>query len=327
MKITYFFRHNELGYSIQKVFKTMIFSIQKKNTIEIFYMPTKRSMPWNLIGNVVYTYRNRNKHGINHITGHIHEIILGLIGCKVVLTVHDLVFIDNVSNPFKKFYKWLFWLYLPIKLSDKVVCISNTTKNNILKHVKTDTISVIYNAVDPEIKYVAKDFNQAKPIILHIGTGWNKNLESVIKSLDSVPCHLRIIGPLTTIQKQLLSSYSIEYSNVSNLTDVQIREEYKQCDIVSFPSLYEGFGMPIIEGQKTGRVVLTSYIEPLIEVANESVCYVDPHNVVSIKEGFLEIINNRDFRNEKIRLGKINMERFSVEKIADEYVTLYQSLM
>ena len=140
MTITYFHRHNDIGFSIQRVFKTTIAKIQKSEEVEIFFMPSERSLPWDILVNSWFTFRNKNKIGINHITGHIHEVVLGLLGCKTVLTIHDLVFIDNVRNPIKRFYKWFFWLYLPVKLSNKVVCISSQTKQNILKYIKTNKV-------------------------------------------------------------------------------------------------------------------------------------------------------------------------------------------
>lgn len=76
--------------------------------------------------------------------------------------------------------------------------------------------------------------------MLHIGTRPNKNLERVIEALEGIKCHLRIIGKLTSEQEKLLSEKKIKYSNGINLTDEEILNEYILCDIVSFPSLYEG---------------------------------------------------------------------------------------
>jgi len=84
--------------------------------------------------------------------------------------------------------------------------------------------------------------------------------------------------------------------------------------------------MPIIEGQKTGRIVVTSKIEPLMEVAGDSVAYVDPFDSRAIRLGFLKVIKDDDYRMKKIALGITNVERFDVKKIAKEYVEIYQEL-
>jgi len=289
-------------------------------------MPSPFSMPWDIIRNSIFTFKHRNTKGINHISGHIHDVILGLIGCKTVLTIHDLVFIDNVRNPIKRFYKWLFWLYIPIKLANKVTCISNETKRKVLEHIKTDKITVIYNPIDPTFKYVPKTFSKECPIILHIGTFWNKNLERTIQALEGINCHLRIIGEIDNRISQLLQEKNIKFSNAKNLSDEEIRQEYINCDIVNFPSIYEGFGMPVIEGQQTGRIVITSAIEPIKEIAGKAVIFVNPTNIQSIHDAYIKAIEDDKFRNEIIQKGLKNAQRFQVLDIAKQYLELYQSL-
>lgn len=325
--IIFFHRNKKCGYSIYKVFSTIENELKKQGEeIKEYFMPSPKSMPWDIIKNSIYTYRHRNRNDINHISGHIHDVIIGLLGCKTVLTIHDLVFIDNVKNPIKRFYKWLFWLYIPIKLADKVTCISNETKRKVLYHINTNNVTVIYNPLDPAFKYTPKSFNEKSPIVLHIGTFWNKNLERTIMALEGINCHLRIIGKLDNRIIQLLNEKKINFSNVVDLTDDEIRQEYINCDIVNFPSIYEGFGMPIIEGQKTGRVVITSNIEPIKEISGNAVVYVNPYDINSIKDAYINVINNSRLREELINKGLTNTKRFNSKVIANQYLELYKSL-
>lgn len=325
--ITFFHRNHKCGYSIYKVFKTIEKELQiQGQNIEEYFMPSPNSMPWDIIKNCIFTFKHRNKKGINHISGHIHDVILGLLGCNTVLTIHDLVFLDNVNNPIKRFYKWLFWLYLPVKFADIVTCISNETKRNVLSYIKTDKIRVIYNPIDPAFEYLPKEFNEECPVILHIGTFWNKNLERTIMALEGIKCHLRIIGKIDERTVSLLKERKISYSNAYNLTDEEIVQEYVNCDIVNFPSIYEGFGMPVIEGQKTGRVVITSCIQPIIEIAGEGVYFVDPYKIESIRKAYMDIINNKELRENLIEKGLKNTNRFNVKKIAQQYIEVYNKL-
>jgi glycosyltransferase involved in cell wall biosynthesis len=326
MKINYFFRHPKVGHSIHRVFRTLIEEIQKSNEVTIYEVPFQGSMPGNVIKNNSFVFKKRDKQAIHHVTGHIHDVLLALIGVKTVLTIHDLVFLDNVKNPIKRFYKWLFWLYLPIKIADKVVCISNQTKQNILSKISTNKLIVIHNAVDPNFKYEEKTFNANKPLILHIGTGWNKNLNNTIIALSGINCHLRIIGKLQENQIRLLHEHNIDYSVACDLTDENIREEYLNCDIVNFPSVYEGFGMPIIEGQKTGRVVVTSNIEPLVEIASGAAAFVEPNDVNSIRTAYKHVIRDASFREHLIVQGLENTKRFTVQAIAEQYLEIYKKI-
>jgi len=327
MKVKFFFRNTDCGFSIHTVFETIMKEIQSSVCVSSVNMPSASSMPWDVVKNSFFTYKNKNKSGVNHITGHIHDVIIGLIGCKIVLTVHDLVFIDNVKNPVKRFYKWFFWLYIPVRVADVVTCISAATKNNILKYIKTDKLVVIPNAIDPIYEYVPRPFNEIKPTILHIGTGWNKNLTNTIKALRGISCHLRIIGRLDEATSRILMQCEMEYSNAYDLTSEEIRQEYINCDMVNFPSIYEGFGMPIIEGQATGRVVLSSMIEPLSEVSGNAVHYVDPFDISSLRAGYEKIIGNPDYRQRLIQEGLDNVRRFAPEVIADKYLQVYKRII
>ena len=293
--VIYFSRNKKAGFSIQKVFKTVINNPNNLPNIS-FEVPCYRANLNSVFKNLRFVFSKREKNKIHHITGDIHYCILALLGVKSVLTVHDLALMRNTNNNFKKYIYFLFWYYLPIKLASKVVCISEKTKEEILTYMKRKDIHVIINPIGKEFIQVFKEFDFKQPTILHIGTGWNKNLTNVIKSLEGINCKLRIIGKININDLELLKILNIKYSNVFGISDKEILEEYFKADIISFPSFFEGFGMPIIEGQAIGRVVLTSNISPMKEIGNESVLLVDPNSVASIKKGFLELINNKKYR-------------------------------
>jgi glycosyltransferase involved in cell wall biosynthesis len=324
--ITYFHRNKNNGFSIQKVFTITINEIKKMYTVGELYVPYANASPVSLLKNLIYVFKHRNKAGINHITGDIHYCIIALIGYKSVLTIHDLAFIKNSKNRIDRFFKYLFWLYLPVKLATWVVCISENTKNEVLKLVNKKNIAVIPNPVDAAFQYSEKAFNAECPLVLHIGTGWNKNLNRVIEALAAIPCRLRIIGKLKNKDIKLLDDKKIEYSNAYSLTDKEIVVEYKNCDIVSFPSVYEGFGMPIIEGLATGRILLTSNIAPMTEVGGDSVVYVNPFDTESIRTGFLKAIRNKDLRDSLLKKSRVRIDKFAAKKIADSYLSLYKSI-
>jgi len=325
-KVVFFNRNRSLGYSINKVFIPIRDNIARDYRVENVYVPGRTANPIDIIKNLLYVWKHRDKNAVNHVTGDIHYCMLALIGCKSVLTIHDIVVLKNAKNKVERFIKWFFWFYLPIKLSDQVVCISEQTKNDVLAQVDCDKILVIHNPIDDNFIYQPNAFNAVCPRILQIGTGWNKNLNRVIVALNGISCHLKIIGKLNEKQLELLNFYKIDYSCASNLTDQEIYEEYIQSDIVSFPSIFEGFGMPVIEGQAVGRAVLTSAIEPIIEISGEGAHFVNPENVESIKEGFNKLINLDTYRIELIGKGVLNARRFEAKYIAEQYSKVYSNL-
>ena len=93
-----------------------------------------------------------------------------------------------------------------------------------------------------------------------------------------------------------------------------------------FASTYEGFGVPIIEAQAMGRVVITSNIEPMNKVAGNGAIIVDPYDVNSIKEAVLRIIDNVELRNDIILKGLKNASKYSSESIASKYLKLYKKV-
>ncbi|OUN77375.1 glycosyltransferase family 1 protein [Bacteroides sp. An51A] len=328
MKVLYIYRHPDMGFSIGRVFHSIEQEMRQYCEVKSLYLPMSNYKPISLWKNIhaVFDILKKEHFDIVHITGTEHYLLPFLKKFRVVLTIHDLVFIENVKNPVKKLYKWLFWLCLPIKFADEITCISNETRRKVLLQVNTNKIHVIYNPIDPAFVYTPKNFNKRKPVILHIGTLWNKNLIRSIESLKNISCHLRIIGQIEKEIKNLLDKYKIDYSNVCNLSDEEIRQEYINCDIVNFPSIYEGFGMPIIEGQQTGRIVITSSIQPLKEISGGAVFFVNPFDEQSINSAYIEAIENDKLRNTIIQQGLENVKRFHLKNIVQQYLNIYNMI-
>lgn len=325
--IIYFNRNIECGFSIQKVFGTITKEVSKSSTLKNLFLPFSQPNPLNILKNGLYVYKNRSKSGINHITGAEHYLTLFLPNRNTIVTVHDVMYINYLKG-----LKRLFWKLLYIKTlksASKVTFISMEAQLKTLEHVNLpeDKICVIPNPVGSEFVYSPKKFNDEKPLILHIGTLDRKNLIRTIEALKGIKCQLRIIGKLTDTIKRKLELYDIDYSNGLNLTDEEIVNEYKKCDIVNFISLLEGFGMPIIEGQATGRVVITSNIAPMKNVAGSKSVLVDPYEVEDIKNAYLKIINNSNYRDEIIKEGLINASKYNVETISKQYIGLYDTVM
>lgn len=327
MRVLFVYRCREMGYSINNVFKPIEDKMKEKCQCESITFEKPNYKPLTLIENIIKVrkYMKNNPDTIIHITGAENYLIPFICKYKTVVTVHDLGFYIRQKKNLYTYLKFILWIK-PLLLANKVTFISEKSfleAQKLVKFKKNQTC-VITNPVSNLFKELSnRNFNSHKPRILHIGTKPNKNLERIIESIKDINCHLRIIGKLNDKDKNILKKHNTEFSQVQDISNDEIIKEYENCDIVCFASTYEGFGMPIIEGQAVGKAVVTSNISPMKEIANDSCVLVDPFNVASIKNGIIEAINNHSKYEE---LGKINVKRFSLDRKVEEYYNLYQKL-
>lgn len=329
MEIEYIFRPKSSRFvSIENVFGSVIEEMKQQPNVIVYRSEVKKMGWWpiTMIYNIVrYAVKSYRYDRIFHITGDIQYVGCFMNPKRTILTIHDLVSFHAPDVPkYARFIsRWMSY-YLPLKRLNKITCISETTKRDLLSFFPwtASKVRVICNPVSSRFVYVPKEMNKEHPTILHIGTKTNKNLERVADALNKIPCHLRIVGKLSETQKVCLSRNGIDYSNAYGLTDEEIVNEYVNADIISFPSLFEGFGMPIIEGQAVGRPVVTSNIEPMLSVAGSGAVFVSPTDVDSIKSGFLYLISRKDI-DDIVTKGLNNAGKYHAKAIAQEYIRNY----
>ena len=273
-------------------------------------------------------FARRQVGDVHHILGDVHYLAFGLPAKRTVLTIHDCAALNRLSGWRREILRQL-WFVQPMRRAAVVTSISQTTKDELRQWVGplADKVLVIPNCVRSEFRPDPRPFHHETPVALQVGTGSNKNLERVAEALRGSPCRLEIVGRLTEVQRALLKDIGISYLELGLVSDVQLVDAYRGCDFVIFASLYEGFGLPILEAQATGRPIITSNCSSMPEVAGEGACLVDPLDVTSIRSGIQRVIGDADYRRTLVAAGFENVKRFQPSAIAGQYAAMYRTLL
>ncbi len=324
LSVTYINReHRKTNYSIEGIFDSVKAVLKDKIEIHNYYADPTISRLKNII-------KVKQKAGaINHITGDVNFLALGLGGKKNVITIHDLGYYENPvhSIVIKTIYR-LFWLYLPLKFADRVTVVSDFTKQKLISYFNypEDRIRIIPNPVKSVFQRAEHNRGQKTGNILQIGSGDHKNVMNMITALKGSSYHVDIVGWPSKIELEKLDEYKISYKLHHSLSDEQIFERYKACDILFFASFYEGFGMPIIEAQAVGRPVITSNIGAMKEVALDTAVLVDPHDPAEIRAAMDRLLQDNELYDQKVEAGIKNAAKYDYKVIADQYLSVYKEL-
>ncbi|MFN8207193.1 MAG: glycosyltransferase family 1 protein [Bacteroidales bacterium] len=326
MKLHLFFRKPAPGFfSIEELFSQLIPRLPAELHHKSVYMPCRSSGLFARIINLFYAFTRQGE--INHITGDIHYVSILLHKKRTILTIHDLEIIHR-SGPVKRSLILFFWYWLPARRVKRITVISEFTRHELLQKISIpeSKIRVIPDCISNSISYSPKPFNSRHPVLLQVGTKANKNLPRLIRALGDFRCTLIILGELSPLQKKLLHQHGIEYENYFNMPYSFVLETYRRCDALCFVSTYEGFGMPILEAQATGRPVITSTCASMPSVAGEGALLADPFSVESIRAALHRLCDEPGLPEQLVQKGLANVQRFSPQSVADQYLRLYQEI-
>lgn len=277
------------------------------------------------------------------------ELPIGIeeTGVKSVVTVHDLIFIR-----FPEFYHridaniYYRKLVHACQVSDIILAISQQTKNDLVEflNVSPEKISVIYQGCSPSFwnKYTNKQHNEIKAkydlperYLLYVGTiEKRKNLLALIKAINikNISIPLVVIGRKTDTYFPQVESYisSHKLTNIifpEHILNHELPVIYQDAECFIYPSLFEGFGIPLLEALVSGTPAITSNRECFIEAGGPGSIYVDPFDPEEIGEAIIKVLNDNTLRNNMITSGKEYANNFKDDFIANAYMNLYYSLL
>ncbi len=283
----------------------------------------------------------------------VHSPTLALFPVKphenYVLTVHDIIF--------KKFPQFLpkgtirhtkLFFRRNLISADKIIAVSQSTKNDIIKHYKIDEkkIIVIPEAADPifrpltdnEIEKIKQKYSLNTPFILYVGTiEPRKNITIILDafalSLKSFPnLELVIAGKKGWYYEQIFLHLQklgiqekVRFLGYVPLSDLPAL--YNAAHIFVYPSYYEGFGLPPLEAMQCGTPVITSDVSSLPEVMGNKGIMVSPNNAVKLGKEIKKLIPDSAYRNNQIQFGIEQARKFSWKKTADLTIEIYESVL
>ena len=319
-KLVFIFRDpRRKQFSIEEIFTNLSRELSEEYNTENYFWDGNRS----LLSNIRSLRSLRADH--YHITGDVHYAAM-FFRNRITMTLHDIGYYENVPG-LKRYVYSVIWIILPVLYSKGVNTISNFTKSNFEKHFPPlkNRLRIIHNPLNP--LFIQAPLPPKEPFtILHIGTGENKNLAMLVEACKGTEYLLKIVGKLNKEQKRYLEESGVIYESYFNLDTLEIIELYRSCHMVFFVSLYEGFGMPVIEAQATGRPVVVSRLCSLPEVAGDTAFYVeDPKDPIEIREAIHKLSTNKDLYAEFVAKGLKNVERFRIEKVAKNYADFFKS--
>ena len=252
-----------------------------------------------------------------------------------VTTVHDFTY----DYYYKGKRLWAF-LHIwqrnrAIIKSDAVVCISENTKNDLLKfipNINPQKIHVIYNGVSSEYKILPEKeiISEFSECILFVGQRTSyKNGCFFINALKNTKYKVVFCGPkLSSKEVEFLNSIigKDRYKSFFGLSNRELNIIYNSCKCLVYPSSYEGFGIPVIEAQSAGCPVIAFNASSIPEIIGDTTLLM---NKLTEKELLdkIELLNDNSIRNMVITKGLLNAKSYSWDNSFNKYRLLYQNLL
>lgn len=281
----------------------------------------------------LYAKLNKNRDCIIHPTYYNTTLLKRFTKNPMVITVHDLTHelffpkTDQVRRFLKKKKQ-------TIMTADRIIAISNHTKKDLLAyyHLPEDKIDVVYHGVNNRID-LKNSYSKRHEYILFVGERQGyKNFEITIRALASLLKGYSIDlicvgGEFNAAEKHLIHQLNLESCVYSQyVSEDYLQYLYQNAILFIYPSLYEGFGLPILEAFRNDCPICISNTSCFPEIAGDAALYFDPNDQDSIQEQVRSILDNKQLRENLRSKGNQRMRNFSWEKTARTTLASYRKI-
>ncbi|MGC8839105.1 MAG: glycosyltransferase family 4 protein [Anaerolineae bacterium] len=313
-------------------------------TVRAGYKPWRMAVWWGQVLRVPFN-RLVPDATLYHATEHL---LMPLRDVPTVLTVHDLIFhlFPEYHKPLNYWYlRWTMPLY--VRRADAVIAVSEATRQDLLRlyGVPPEKVRVVYEAAAPhfrpappeEVARVRSRYGLPPRFLLTVGTiEPRKNLPRLFQALARLGGAERpplvVAGgrgwlyeeTFRTVERLGLED---QVAFLGHVPEEDLPALYTAADLFVLPSLYEGFGLPVLEAMSCGTPVVCSRAASLREVAGDAACYMDPHDPEAMARTLREAWEDADLRATLRARGLARAASFSWRRAAEETLALYDALL
>lgn len=292
---------------------------------------------------------NLRKDGIELYHGLSHELPFNLEKSKIpsVVTIHDLLY-KYFPMDFPLIDRWVYEKKFSAACSkaDRIIAISEATRTDIMEHfgIRPQRIQVIYQTIHPIFRHtpametisnVREKYNLPAEFILYVGSIIRrKNLEVLIKALDLMPPKKRL--PLIIVGngkiyldyiEQLIDDLKLHHNiiRIKNPSLDEINIFYRLASISVYPSLMEGFGLPVLESIACGTPVITTRRSSLVEAGGKVAYYIDGGDEEELAALMMQKIGTKESFGENIEVQR-HLAQFYPERLTEQLDNLYKEV-
>ncbi|HMN26326.1 MAG TPA: glycosyltransferase family 1 protein [Ignavibacteriaceae bacterium] len=268
---------------------------------------------------------------------------------KKILILYDLFHKINKEYHDPVYNKYLeFNLKTALDTNDLIICISQSTKNDLIKYYEPNInkIAVLYSYGDKKfhpIKTELREFDSIKnkfgivsPFLLYVGKlETRKNVVGILEiarilQIKGVNLQTVLVGTpgygFDKIQKKISESTS-DIIHLTNISDSDLNHLYNMAGVFIFPSLYEGFGYPVLEAMQSGCPVVVSNCPALTEIVGERGIKIEPTDFNKFSEVIVRLLTDKKYRTDLIEYGITQSKNFSAERMRNEFKGLLKNLL
>lgn len=278
-------------------------------------------------------YLSNSTIDIIHHTYNGYELFLPK-KAKKVITIHDLIY-EKFQSQFSDSQDFLIKKKESILNADHIICVSKNTQMDLIKYYSIDIskTSVVHHGVD---EYKRQENRIIKEnYILYVGKreGY-KNFINLLKaySLSCLNKQIKLIcfggssfnkEELRLIFESDLSDYVLHMKG----SDFDLANLYQNALFFIYPSIYEGFGLPVLEAMANKCPVICSNNSSLPEITNDSALSVNCEDIIDLKHAMEQLYNSADLRDNLVKLGMLNVKKFTWQLTAVKTLRIYKDLL